>query len=210
MEYIVSAIIGYLLGSFPTAYLILKKAKGIDITKNGSKNMGAMNSLKVSNSKSIGFVVFLIDFLKGILSVVIVGALFGYEFSYVITSLILAVLAHCYTPWLKFKGGRGLATAAGGALIISPPVLGLWLLFFVLAFLFRKSVHFGNSAATIMTIAIVLSSSGIINKYSSISAESDLLFGLSITVMLVIIMTRHIVPLVEYYKSQKVSVRDTK
>jgi len=198
------------LGSFPTAYLILNKAKGIDITKNGSKNMGAMNSLKVSNSKFIGFAVFLIDFLKGILSVIIVGALFGYEFSYVITSLILAVLAHCYTPWLKFKGGRGLATAAGGALIISPPVLGLWLLFFVLAFLFRKSIHFGNSAATIMTIAIVLSSSEVINKYSSISAESDLLFGLSITVMLVIIMTRHIVPLIEYYKSQKVSVRDTK
>lgn len=60
MEYIFSFLIGYLSGSIPTAYLILKKVKGIDITIAGSGNVGAMNSFEVTKSKWLGFLVFLL------------------------------------------------------------------------------------------------------------------------------------------------------
>ena len=112
---IFSSIIGFLLGSFPTGFIFLKKAKGVDITKEGSGNVGAMNSFEVSNSKLIGYSVFLIDFLKGSASVLIPSFLFPDQFIFPAISLLFAVFSHCYNPWLNFKGGRGLSTAAGGA-----------------------------------------------------------------------------------------------
>ena len=72
MDYLFSCIIGYLLGSFPTAFLILKKIKGIDITTKGSGNVGAMNSYEVTNSKKFGIFVLIVDLLKGLLSVIVV------------------------------------------------------------------------------------------------------------------------------------------
>ena len=66
MQYLISIIIGYLLGSIPTAYLLLKITKGIDIRKSGSGNVGAFNSITTSKSKFIGLVVLLIDFSKGL------------------------------------------------------------------------------------------------------------------------------------------------
>ena len=76
MEYLISTVIGYFFGSFPTAYLLLKRTKGIDITKNGSGNVGAYNSFRVTKSKFLGFVVFLVDFSKGVLPALILIFLF--------------------------------------------------------------------------------------------------------------------------------------
>ena len=120
MEYLISSLIGYLFGSFPSAYIFLKKAKGMDITKEGSGNVGAMNSFEVSNSKVIGYSVFLVDFLKGAASVLIPAFLFPDHFIYPAISLLFAVFSHCYNPWINFKGGRGLSTAAGGAAFLFP------------------------------------------------------------------------------------------
>ncbi|MCW9094791.1 MAG: glycerol-3-phosphate acyltransferase [Ignavibacteriaceae bacterium] len=71
MEYLFSSLIGYLFGSFPSAYLLVKKASGVDITKVGSGNVGAYNSLEVTKSKFIGISVFLLDFIKGVTAVLI-------------------------------------------------------------------------------------------------------------------------------------------
>jgi glycerol-3-phosphate acyltransferase PlsY len=207
MEYLISAVIGYILGSIPTAYLILKKYKGIDITQNGSSNVGALNSIQVSKSKAIGATVLVIDLLKGLVSVIIVKAIFGDVFIYPMTALFFAVLAHCYSPWLKFKGGRGLATAAGGALVLSIPVLIVWIVIWVLGYLFRKNVHFGNIAATILTAAVVISTSDIINKYSNPPADNHMVLGVLVTLMMLVIFTRHIKPLKEYIKEQNTRIR---
>ena len=126
MEFLFSALIGYLLGSFPTAFLILKKSKGINITERGSGNVGAMNSFEVSNSKVIGLVVLVIDALKGLLSVYLPLLFFQVNFMPPAIALFFAVFAHCFNPWLNFKGGRGLATAAGGASLLFPFALVVW------------------------------------------------------------------------------------
>ncbi|MDP2365396.1 MAG: glycerol-3-phosphate acyltransferase, partial [Ignavibacteria bacterium] len=95
MDYLFSSIIGYLLGSIPTAYLILKKTKGIDITTHGSGNVGAMNSYEVTNSKKFGILVFLIDLLKGVLSVLIVLMIIKSSFTLAALSLLFSIFSHC-------------------------------------------------------------------------------------------------------------------
>ncbi|MBI3194786.1 MAG: glycerol-3-phosphate acyltransferase, partial [Ignavibacteriae bacterium] len=71
MPYIISVLLGYLLGSFPTAYLFVKQATRLDIRESGSKNVGAMNAFEVSNSKLTGTLVLLVDIVKGTLAVIL-------------------------------------------------------------------------------------------------------------------------------------------
>mgnify|MGYP005839060565 CR=1 FL=1 len=209
MNYIVSILIGYLLGSIPTAYLILKKIKGIDITKEGSGNVGARNSYDITKSKILGAIVLLIDMLKGFVSVLLVQQLIGIEYLYSILAVIGAVLAHCYSPWLKFKGGRGLATAFGGSVLFVYSIPVIWALFWIVSYLFRKHIHFSNIAATILTGAIAISSSDILNKYTKQSADESWIFGVTIGIVMAIIMSRHIEPFKEWFFNQKrKSIRD--
>lgn len=201
MSYIYSALIGYLLGSIPTAYLLLKKSHGIDITKNGSGNVGAMNSYEVSNSKRIGLYVFLLDALKGWLSSFIAYHFFGETFLIAMTALIASVFAHCYSPWLKFKGGRGLATSAGGSFFISLPVLVVWGLNWIAIYLFSKSIHLGNFMATIFTAIGVFLFPQLLIKYSFIAPAAILEFSITVAILMFIIFTKHILPMGDFLKS---------
>ncbi|HCY75967.1 MAG TPA: hypothetical protein DHV28_08600 [Ignavibacteriales bacterium] len=155
MEYLISAIIGYLLGSIPSGYIVLKKSKGIDITNAGTGNVGAMNSYEVTNSKFIGIVVLLIDFVKGMLSAGIVLYIFEPSFFAASLSVLFAIFSHCFNPWLNFKGGRGLATAAGGCSIILPILLIAWIIFYILTYLLKKDIHVANIFATIFSLIFI-------------------------------------------------------
>ncbi len=209
MNYFYSFIIGCVLGSFPTAYLLLKKFKGIDITTEGSKNVGALNSYEVTNSKLIGIVVFLIDFAKGFLAVYSVQFLFGEEFLVSSIAITGAVMAHCYSPWLNFKGGRGLATALGGSVLFVYSVPVIWIMFWIVAYLFRRHIHFANIAATILTGAIALSNSDILNKYTKEPAAENWVFGISVAFVMAIIMSKHIEPFKEWFLNQtKKSIKE--
>lgn len=191
MEYLIIIIVAYLLGSIPTAYLVVKKVAGLDIRNSGSGNVGAYNSTEVTSSWIVGVIVFLVDAAKGLLAVYIAATLLPDEFTASATALIIAVFAHCYNPWLKFKGGRGLATAAGGSFMLSPMILGLWIILWIIAYVFRKEIHFGNISATVLSIALLWSSGEIINKYTYPPAESVLSFQILATIMLLIILARH-------------------
>lgn len=210
MEYFLSLLIGILLGSFPTAYIILKKYRNIDITAGGSGNVGAMNSFRVSRSKFLGALVLIIDFLKGFLTVLIIDELFGPVFSLKLLGLIGAVLSHCYSFWIKFKGGRGLATTAGGAILISYPLLGIWIIMWVIAYAFRRNIHFSSFTSSLLTAILSFTSADVLNKYSNPPAESNLEFSVLVSVVLLIVLIRHIEPIKNYInqqaeKSRKVS-----
>ena len=207
---ILSFIIGYLLGSFPTAYILLKKNKGIDITQNGSGNVGAFNSYKVSESKFLGISVLVVDVFKGLAAVLLISIFIGERFDLMTVGLVAAVLAHCYSPWIKFKGGRGLATAAGGALILSIPVLVIWGVIWIIAYLFRRNIHFGNFTATLLTLLIVLTSSDILIKYTNPPAHSQLEFNVLVSLIFVTILSKHIEPIKEYFISQNKKLRNQK
>ncbi len=210
MNYIIVILTGYLLGSIPTAYILLRKIRKIDITNSGSNNVGAMNSYEVSESKLIGLIVLIIDATKGALSVFLPSFIFGSIFELQMLSLVFAVFAHCYSPWLKFKGGRGLATAAGGTLLISPVIFLLWAIFWVISFLYKKHIHFSNFVASVLTAILAYTSSDIINStdwYTNPVAETNLSFAAFNIIMLLIIISRHTGFIKDYFSKDKIKNR---
>ena len=129
--YILTAFAAYLLGSIPTGYLI-GQAKGVDIRTVGSKNMGATNVFR-SIGKTLGIFVLLVDALKGYAACAFIPPLIynwlaphfsglivyfhnepvGLQTRFYVLAGICAILGHNYTCWLKFRGGKGIATTAG-------------------------------------------------------------------------------------------------
>jgi acyl phosphate:glycerol-3-phosphate acyltransferase len=129
-SYIITALVGYLLGSIPTGYLVAR-SRGIDIRKVGSGNIGATNVFRILG-KPAGIFVLLVDAAKGFLAcryagLLIYRALAGpvaegssTEEFLKITGGLFAILGHNYTCFLKFKGGKGIATSAGVMLALLP------------------------------------------------------------------------------------------
>ncbi len=204
MNYLISSVIGFLLGSIPTAYLILKFTKGIDIREAGSANVGAMNSYEVSDSKWLGLSVMLIDIAKGALSALLPLLIFGDIFIYPAIASVFAVFAHCYNPWIGFKGGRGLATFAGSTIVIFPYLLVIWLILWVIIFLLKKDILFSNISAIILSIILVFNTPKIAIKYASPSPESVSTLMFFVVSGLVIIFIKHIDPLKELIYDKKI------
>ena len=134
LSYIVTALVAYLLGSIPTGYLVAK-SRGIDIRTVGSGNIGATNVFRILG-KPAGIFVLAVDALKGFVSCYFVGPfvyplLVGpldstsatHEFLQITGAF--AILGHNYTCWLKFKGGKGIATSAGVVLALLPSALAV-------------------------------------------------------------------------------------
>ena len=202
MNYLISSLIGYLLGSIPTGYLLLKRFRGIDIRNEGSGNVGAYNSYDVTKSKQIGISVLLIDLIKGILSVLVVKIFYPDSFVFSALSLFFAVFGHCYNPWLNFKGGRGLATAAGGSLILLPMLVGVWGVLWAIFYIMRKDILFANIVATVMSILVVFNSGNIAAKYSFPKPVDESSLILLSTSVLILIFIKHIEPLKELVQKQ--------
>ncbi len=118
MNLLLIALGAFILGSIPTGYLVAR-AKGVDIRQHGSGNIGATNVFRTLG-KPLGIFVFLIDALKGFAAVwlgIRYGA--GCEWAGIIAA-VAAIAGHNYTPWLGFKGGKGIATSAGVLLALMP------------------------------------------------------------------------------------------
>lgn len=149
LAYSLVVLASYLLGSIPSGYLA-GKARGIDIREAGSGNIGATNVFRILG-RPAGVAVLLLDALKGWLAVTMVAELIALGFGPPVTTLetapsrlglqlaagVAAILGHNYTCWLRFKGGKGIATTGGVALAWMPLplllVLGVWGLVFALS-----------------------------------------------------------------------------
>jgi glycerol-3-phosphate acyltransferase PlsY len=141
----------YLLGSVPTGYL-LGRSRGLDIRQHGSGNIGATNVWRVMGRKW-GLIAFAGDFLKGFLPLYLVRILSFSDTSSWPVSLLLvlcglaAILGHNYTPWLGFKGGKGIATSAGVLAALMPPVFAVALSTWIIATLISRAVSIGSLLA---------------------------------------------------------------
>ena len=139
LSYIIAAAIGYLLGSCPNGYLV-SRARGVDIRKQGSGNIGATNVLRVMGKKW-GYLVFALDTLKGFVAVrlafVVALALAPLTTQREIIGIaggLACILGHTFPVWLGFRGGKGVATSAGVLLGLMPiavvSVFAVWLILF--------------------------------------------------------------------------------
>ncbi len=155
---LVAALVGYLLGSIPTAYLLVRWTSGGDIRTRGSGNVGALNAYEVTGKPWIGIVTALVDALKGWAAVMLARWCCETEFGVVATAGVMAVVGHTFNVFLRGHGGRGLATAAGVLLGSSLLPLLLWLLMWVTGYLaIRRDIHVGNMTATIATPILIAS-----------------------------------------------------
>jgi glycerol-3-phosphate acyltransferase PlsY len=141
----------YLVGSVPTGYL-LGKSRGLDIRQHGSGNIGATNVWRVMG-RNWGLVAFASDFLKGFLPLYLVRKICFPDGGAWTVSLLLvicglaAIIGHNYTPWLGFKGGKGIATSAGVLAALMPPVLAVALSLWIIATLITRYVSVGSILA---------------------------------------------------------------
>ncbi len=154
MDILIIGIISYLMGSIPFGLILTKTFLKKDIREVGSGNIGATNVLRAGN-KSIGYLTLVLDILKAIIPVIYVK--FNYP-DYLFISSLCAFLGHVFPIWLKFKGGKGVATYLG--------------------ILFAINIYFGLIFIIIWLIIFVLS------KYSSLSS---LVASLSIPIYLIIL-----------------------
>ena len=109
-------LIAFTVGSIPFGVLV-GRLRGVDIRAQGSGNIGATNALRVMGWK-VGLVVLLLDISKGLAPVLVVRHLHGADASLIAATGVAAVLGHCFSPFLAFNGGKGVATALGMILAV--------------------------------------------------------------------------------------------
>jgi glycerol-3-phosphate acyltransferase PlsY len=146
---ILFAVLSYLSGAVPYGY-ILVKFKGYDIRNVGSGNIGATNVFRFN--KTLGIITLILDFLKAFIPTVLALKFFSFGFASIVA--LLTVLGHITTPFLKFKGGKGVASTIGAfvALIPLPTIIGI-VVFIIMVMIF-KMVSLG-SLTGIFTITVI-------------------------------------------------------
>ena len=119
MSWPLAVAAGYLIGAVPTSYLAGRLAKGIDLREHGSKNLGATNVYRLLGW-GWAIPVALLDVLKGAVPVAVIAPLVGGPSWVPVACGLAAVLGHVFSPYVRFKGGKGVATAAGMFLALAP------------------------------------------------------------------------------------------
>src|SRR5919197_6134389 len=112
-------VLGYLSGSVPFGVLLTRWTRGVDVRTQGSGNIGATNVARVAG-KRLGVAVLVLDALKGALPVVVAMAIFSQAPKTNAAVGLAAFLGHVFPVWLKLKGGKGVATALGVLLVLTP------------------------------------------------------------------------------------------
>jgi len=153
-DIVIAIVIGYLLGSIPSAYLAGRLRKGIDIREVGSKNMGAMNVFyQVGPMEAV--LVTLADLGKGIAAILLMRGLLGIPLNSsfdLLTGLTgaAAIMGHIFPVFLKFRGGKGAATAIGILIFLMPWAVPFLFVVFAIALLITRNPTFSYSLLLIV------------------------------------------------------------
>lgn len=149
------AVVAYLLGSIPFGYLLVKIFRGQDIRLSGSGNIGATNVAR-SGAKGLGIATLLLDAAKGLLAVWLASALAQSSYNacgsvpclpvkeLMSIAALFAVLGHVFTVWLKFRGGKGVATALGTFIVLYPRAVLVCLAVFVVIVAISRYISLGS------------------------------------------------------------------
>ena len=171
---LLAVVIGYLIGGIPTGIWIGRAVKGVDPRTVGSGSSGATNVSRLLG-KQWAVVVLLLDALKGFLPVLFVASLLsdGTDATNIrVATAIGAVIGHVFTPYANFRGGKGIATAAGAMLALDPKAVAIALVVWLLVFVpFRRVSVASLCAALSLPIAIMVLG----NRPTSIQVASIIL-----------------------------------
>lgn len=142
MKFLIFVVIAYIFGSFPSGVWLGKVTKNIDIREYGSKSSGATNAYRILGPK-YGIMVLILDALKGYIPLYL-ASLFGIGGIYIILLGLVAILAHTFSFFIQFKGGKGVATSLGVFLFLMPKVVGILILVFILIVGVSKYISLGS------------------------------------------------------------------
>ena len=155
MQEVLAVTIGYIMGSIPFAYLLARR-RGIDLRRVGSGNVGASNVLRTSGVAAAVFAMSL-DAMKGLLAVLVAQRLAAGPGAMVAAGFA-SVVGHIHPVWLGFRGGKGVATAAGVFSVLAPAALAIAGSVFILAVWFTRYISVGSLAGAVtLAIAAALS-----------------------------------------------------
>lgn len=148
-QYILVAVIAYFLGSIPFGYLLLKIFRKQDVRTIGSGNIGATNVAR-SGAKGLGIATLVLDALKGFLAVFVAErlALGSEPLRYMALAALFAILGHMFPIWLRFKGGKGVATGVGVFLALAPKAVLIVLVIFAAIVAVSRYVSLGSIVAS--------------------------------------------------------------
>jgi glycerol-3-phosphate acyltransferase PlsY len=141
-------VVAYLLGSIPFGYLVVLIARGEDVRKSGSGNIGATNVSR--KSPVLGAATLLLDAAKGLFAVQL-AAMFSDSVSsslgldrLMAAAAMLAIVGHMFPVWLKFRGGKGVATALGAFVRLAPLAVAIAVIIFVVVVLISRRISLGS------------------------------------------------------------------
>ena len=153
-------IVAYLIGGIPFGLLLAKKFAGVDVKASGSGSIGATNVLRVvkeSNpalAKKLGIATLVLDALKGV-AVLVVAYFMGLDESVLWAIAVLAVLGHCFSPYLGFEGGKGIATGMGVMMFMIPMETTIALVVWAVM---AKTVRISSVSSLTGVLALLVSS----------------------------------------------------
>ena len=182
MIFLLIAVVAYLLGSIPFGYLLVRVFRGEDVRHSGSGNIGATNVAR--SSPVLGLLTLLLDASKGGAAVLIAARLQTSGALYSIESLaaLFAILGHLFPVWLKFRGGKGVATALGSFVIIAPKSILCVIGVFALVFLAFRYV----SLSSVIAVACFPVAAWLLGEYGNMPS---VLIIMSVAALLVV--SRH-------------------
>ena len=152
---LVLVAIAYLLGSLPTALVVVRLMTGKDVRRMGSGNIGGTNALRAAGWKA-GVAVTVIDVAKGALAVWLMR-MYNPESGWVAAAMLAVVVGHCYPVWLRFRGGKGVAAGFGAFLVIAPlSALAAFAVWFVVLVISRWVAMASMIASAVFPLALKL------------------------------------------------------
>ena len=161
MELFQIIFISYLMGSMPFGFLLTKLFLKIDIREIGSGNIGATNVLRTGN-KLIGYGTLILDIVKAVIPVLV--SKFYFE-EYIYISALAVFIGHVFPIWLKFKGGKGVATYVGILFCINIYLGLIFIVSWLIVFLFSKFSSLSSLLATLIVPIYTLFNNDFENKY---------------------------------------------
>jgi len=192
----------YLIAGIPFGYLLAKKFAGVDIKTSGSGNIGATNVLRVVKerdpklAKKLGAITLFLDAIKGIV-VILVAKILGTPEGVLWAIAVLAVVGHCFSAFLAFEGGKGVATGFGVLLVMMPvPALIAIVVWLVSA----KGLKISSLSSLIGLIAFIIASYIMYPEVPSIISHAP------IWIIALIIFYKHIPNIVRIFNKEEIKV----
>ena len=157
---ILSALIGYALGSISFSVIFSKKIAGFDLREKGSGNAGSTNALRTAGKK-VAILTLICDILKGLVAIllaILIGNIFKYENMDILVQIaaIASIIGHTFPVFFGFKGGKGVATSLGVLLLVNWKIGLICLIFALILMAITKMVSVGSIAAAILFPVLVL------------------------------------------------------